>query len=105
MRARRQLDISAVALTFLVACGGGDGSSLRFTPSLAPWTVPSITLAPGASFDLHKTLPIGTPAGGRFTVSAETLPAGVSLTAEGVLTVAANASPASNTGIRFGYEF
>ena len=67
------------------------------------WSVPNITFTPGGSFNLRATLPAGVPHGGTFALAAGALPAGVSLSKEGLLTVARNAPTSSLSGVTFSY--
>jgi len=68
--------------------------------------VPAIDVGQGdaSTFDLASTLPPGIARGGVFAVDASgpTLPAGVSLSSDGILS-AASQSPASVSGVIFSY--
>lgn len=67
-----------------------------------------MTLVAGAatSFDLASFLPEGVSAGGTFSAdgSGAPLPDGVSLSPEGILTVAADAPAGLTSGVIFAYE-
>jgi hypothetical protein len=88
------------------------GTFPRNTPSDGPpappgvWTVPAIDLGQGASstFDLTSTLPSGTTRGGVFSVdpSGSPLPAGISLSSNGILSTSSQAT-ASVSGVIFSY--
>ena len=67
------------------------------------WPLPVITLQAGqAGFDLKPTMPAGVPGGGTFGVRG-VLPAGVTLTTDGVISMAAGASSFSPTAAQFTY--
>lgn len=74
--------------------------------AIPTWTVPTIsfTVGSGATFDLKTTLPTGVVAGGVFTVdtTGAALPAGMSLAANGVLSVG-TAVVGDTTGVIFAY--
>jgi hypothetical protein len=75
--------------------------------ALAPWAVlPAPTFVKGTSekYDLTATLPPGAPTGGTFAVdpSGAALPAGMSLSAAGVLSVG-GAAVGSTKGVVFSY--
>jgi hypothetical protein len=75
-------------------------------PPPAPWSVGLIELRAGngATFDLSVTLPGSVPRGGTFSVSPSgaPLPAGMTLSASGLLSVG-NAAPGQTTGVIFAY--
>lgn len=73
---------------------------------LAQWTVPSISMADGGTFDLKPTLPPGTPAGGKFAVLTGTLPGALTLNVDtGILADPVGGIGASASGITFSYTF
>ena len=71
----------------------------------ASWSVPNVTFTPGGSFNLRATLPADIPRGGTFAVAAGALPAGVSLSKEGLLTVSRDAPASSLSGVTFSYTY
>ena len=73
---------------------------------VAAWKISNtnITLNAGDSYPLVPTLPIGTPAGGVFSVFSGTLPSGVTLDpATGVIAAAIDASATTVSGLVFAY--
>ena len=92
----------------VVACGGGGGEASGGSSEPPGWDVASISLflnVPNSTFDLAATLPAGTKPGGRFSVDANgaALPAGVTLSSSGMLTLAGGAAPAQAQGVIFSY--
>jgi len=107
---RDTLQLGLVALCWPVT-GFGEGSPGKTSsegPPVPPalWNVPAIDVGQGdaSTFDLASTLPPGIARGGVFAVdsSGPTLPAGVSLSSDGILS-AASQSPASVSGVIFSY--
>lgn len=75
-----------VALSLLQSCGGGGGSSTSSSPS--PLTITASSLASGtvsASYSATLTATGGTGAGYAWTISAGTLPEGLTLARGGIL--------------------
>ncbi len=74
-------------------------------PAQTSWYVPPIVLNQGSNqiFDLSQTLPTCLQSGGVFSVdsSGSPLPAGVTLTPNGILSAAGAASPSQTTGVVF----
>jgi len=66
--------------------------------------MPDIVLTPGTSFQLRATLPLGIPHGGTFGIAEGALPAGVSLSSAGLLSVDGDATPVETSGVRFLYN-
>jgi hypothetical protein len=80
------------------------------TPAPAPatWALQdslAIVIGSATTVDLRPTLPSGLASGGRFEVDAggSPLPGGVSLSADGLLSVAANAAAGVTVGVVFAY--
>jgi hypothetical protein len=80
------------------------------TPAPAPaaWALQdslAIVIGSATTVDLRPTLPSGLASGGRFEVDASgsPLPGGVSLSTDGVLSVAANAAAGVAVGVVFAY--
>jgi hypothetical protein len=102
--ARRRL-VAGVCLGLvatLAGCGGSD-----FVDPAATWDVVpsrSLTLPPGATFNLATTLPADVKSGGVFEVdpSGAPLPAGFSLTPGGLLFVSSSAT-GGTAGVVFRY--
>jgi hypothetical protein len=104
--------VSAVA--GLVGCGGGSGGASSSgsaagaaSTSSQTWNVTptlSIAMASGGTFDLAATLPSGVAAGGTFSVdpSGSPLPAGMTLSPSGILTVG-TAVAGQVSGVIFSY--
>jgi hypothetical protein len=89
---------------WLLGCGGSDESP---TPGASPaWVVssPSFAVGSGAAFNLANTLPAGVARGGSFGVSPSgaQLPAGMTLTSAGILSVG-TAAVGSVAGVVFTY--
>ena len=89
----------------------GSGPAAAAAENTRPpgWNLgPMLTLAAGAdgSIDLKERLPDGMQRGGVFSVAAggAPLPRGVTLTPQGLLTVAHTAAVGSITGVVFAYE-
>lgn len=76
-------------------------------PAPAAWTpfVPALVVGSGATFDLASTLPSGISRGGSFGIDANgsRLPAGMSLSAAGLLAVG-SAAIGTVTGVIFTYD-
>ena len=114
----------------LSACGGGRGAggssvtaaSVTPTPATTSSTAPPPSAAPApnwdlsralyvvangsSSFDLSATLPAGVTKGGTFSVdgSGTALPAGLTLSATGVLLAAVGAPAGNIAGVVFSYN-
>jgi hypothetical protein len=93
-------------VTAMAGCGGSTDELLATGAGPAWDVVPSrsLSLAPGASFDLAATLPAGVAPGGVFEVdsSGAPLPAGVTLTPGGQLFVSGSAT-GRTAGVVFRY--
>jgi len=72
---------------------------------LASWSPGAIVFSAGGSFDLKPTLPANTPTTGVFSVAGGTLPPGVTLSTNGVLSCPASTPSESASGITFNYQF
>lgn len=71
--------------------------------SFPNWPVPPLALQAGkAGVDLKPTLPAGIPSGGTFG-SQGTLPTGISITTDGVVSAAAGTPAGSTQGVIFTY--
>lgn len=115
------------AQAMLTGCGGGGGGETAFggtdlgtqpttpttptapSPPLPEWTVGipmAFAAGTAATIDLSRTLPASIAKGGTFGVdpSGAKLPSGVTLSASGVLSVAANAAVTVTTGVIFSYS-
>lgn len=123
MERRRFLKTAAATtgLFALMGCGGSDESEVAGVPPGAspsppapppapnpplPWnvTLPAFPTGTSSSFDLASTLPAGVMRGGEFGISASgaTLPAGMTLSASGILSVG-NATVGTAVGVIFTY--
>jgi hypothetical protein len=99
-RRRFAAGVCAGMMTVLAGCGGSE-------PVADNWDVSptgSLTLSPGATFNLASTLPSDVPAGGVFDVdpAGAPLPSGITLLPSGLLNVAASAR-GSAAGVVFRY--
>lgn len=87
--------------------GPGTDTGMAIDGGPGTWTVGGVLLVAGSdgTFDLRPTLPPGTPAGGTFDVdpSGAPLPAGMTLSADGILSVG-TATAAVVDGVVFGYS-
>jgi hypothetical protein len=95
----------------LAGCGaGGKAASDAPPPSgdsesqewqVNPW--PFFVVDNQGPFDLASTLPSGVARGGAFGIASGQLPAGVTLSSQGILTSASSAPIGQTTGVVFSY--